>query len=402
MDSLRFLDEDSFRAINGLVLVRLPNYRLWRYGDRVGVQGSLETPTEDGQFSYRDYLARKRIYTLMSNPQVELLMHGRGNWLLYGLYALREHAKSTLYELFPDPEASLLIGILLGVETGIPESVNKAFQDSGTSHIVAISGFKWRAALAAPDGNLHLIVLDVNVNSQSGEALLIQTPTGRYVLINGGPSASALSDGLGRRLPPGQKELDFLVIAGAEEEQLAGLSRNLERYPPRQVLWTGPTGATRAARQVQEGLAGRSIPVVTAQSGGSLDLGEGAVLKVLSANERGAVLLLEWGNFRALLPLGVDATTLDSLTSDRSLPPISALFLAGSGYAPLNPPELIRNLQPQLILLSVAPGDRRNRPDPETLQAIQDFPLLRTDHNGWIDVTSDGKQAWVQVDQVRE
>ena len=32
---------------------------------------------------------------------------------------------------------------MLGIETGIPETVNRAFQDSGTSHIIAISGFNF-------------------------------------------------------------------------------------------------------------------------------------------------------------------------------------------------------------------------------------------------------------------
>ncbi len=61
----------------------------------------------------------------------------------------------------------------------------------------------WRAALAAPDGRLHLIVLDTHNDLVSGDALLIQTPAGRSVLVNGGPSARQLSDALGRRLSPG-------------------------------------------------------------------------------------------------------------------------------------------------------------------------------------------------------
>jgi Competence protein len=56
----------------------------------------------------------------------------------------------------------------------------------------------WRSALATPDGRLHLEMLDVG----SGDAFLIHTPAGRYVLVDGGPSARALSDALGRRLPP--------------------------------------------------------------------------------------------------------------------------------------------------------------------------------------------------------
>lgn len=46
-----------------------------------------------------------------------------------------------VYRLFPGPEASLLAGILLGVETTLPQSVRQAFWDTGTAHIIAISGF---------------------------------------------------------------------------------------------------------------------------------------------------------------------------------------------------------------------------------------------------------------------
>ena len=48
--------------------------------------------------------------------------------------------------------------------------------------------FVWRVGLSAPDGRLHLTALDVG----SGEALLVQTPGGRYVLVNGGQSTRAL------------------------------------------------------------------------------------------------------------------------------------------------------------------------------------------------------------------
>jgi competence protein ComEC len=42
----------------------------------------------------------------------------------------------------------------------------------------------WRAAWMAPDGRLHLVLLDTNTETRSGEALLIQTPAGRRMLIN--------------------------------------------------------------------------------------------------------------------------------------------------------------------------------------------------------------------------
>jgi len=53
---------------------------------------------------------------------------------------MRQRAVDLVYQYWPDPEASLLAGILLGVETGILADVAAAFRDTGTAHIIAISG----------------------------------------------------------------------------------------------------------------------------------------------------------------------------------------------------------------------------------------------------------------------
>jgi beta-lactamase superfamily II metal-dependent hydrolase len=101
-------------------------------------------------------------------------------------------------------------------------------------------------------------------------------------------------------------------------------------------------------------------------------------------------MLLEWGNFRALLPVGMDFETLETLLDDRNLVHVSALLLAESGYAPVNPPEWIARLKPQVVLLSVASDDRQGLPSPETLRAVAGYSLLRTDQNGWIQLSTDG------------
>ncbi|MEJ2601096.1 MAG: ComEC/Rec2 family competence protein, partial [Anaerolineales bacterium] len=77
----------------------------------------------------------------MNQASARLLLHDQGNFLLAWVYALKRRALGTVYQIFPDPEASLMAGILLGVETGIPGPVQQAFQATGTSHIIAISGF---------------------------------------------------------------------------------------------------------------------------------------------------------------------------------------------------------------------------------------------------------------------
>ena len=100
-----------------------------------------------------------------------------------------------------------------------------------------------------------------------------------------------------------------------------------------------------------------------------------------------------------LLPLGMDFGALENLQSTSTMHNLSALLLAESGYAPLNPPELISWLRPQVALLSVGPGDKTGLPSPETLEALEGYNLLRTDQNGWIEIKTDGKQMWVEVEK---
>ena len=130
-----------------------------------------------------------------------------------------------------------------------------------------------------------------------------------------------------------------------------------------------------------------------------LDLGEGAILRVLATGPRGSVLLIEWQNFRALLPIGMSFEALDELRNGASVGPVSVLSLADSGYAASNPPEWIANLNPELVILNVAAGDENGMPDSEVLETVKEYSLLRTDQNGWVEITTNGEQMWVNVER---
>jgi competence protein ComEC len=110
----------------------------------------------------------------------------------------------------------------------------------------------WRGVLSAPDGRLHLTILNVSQAERSGDGILIQTPTGRNILIDGGPYVTLLSDSLGRRLPLGARQLDWLVVAAAGEAQLGALSRVIERFPARPGLmvrsYPGHAGCPQPSR----------------------------------------------------------------------------------------------------------------------------------------------------------
>ena len=656
---------------DSLILVRVPNNQTFQYGDILRLRGKLKTPPENEDFSYRDYLAAKNIHSYMTNAEVTVLPGNAGNPFFAMLYTFKEKSLANIYRMYPDPESSLLAGILLGVDTGLTSELQQAFKNTGTAHIIAISGFNisiiagiffaffskflgdrrgtivailgialytvlvgadaavvraavmgslalfarqvgrrqvalntllavaalmciwnplyvwdvgfqlsffatlglilyatpfsefanriivkyfptsaaekfaelfsefvlltlaaqlttipimayhfqrislvsfianpfilppqpavmilgglsvllshvwmllgqvvawitypfvvytirmvelfdrvphgtlflgdvsiwftvffyvallsltfgwssfkewtrslgqkagsvgvgsvlvilviglllvWRAAASLPDQLLHITFLDVG----SADAVLIQTPGGKSVLINGGASVTILADELGRRISAFDRRLDWLVVAATDEEQVAALPRVLERYPPDQVLWSGNAQASFSSLVLKEYLATKQILVTNAEVGQVLDLGDGGTLKVLTVGPRGSVLLIEYKNFRAVLPVGMSFEALDELRSGASIGPVSVLSLADSGYAASNPDEWFANLNPELVVLSVDAADENGMPDGEVLKAVKDYSLLRTDESGWIEITTDGTQMWVNVER---
>ena len=129
------------RDVSGSVLVRAPRYPQYDYGDELEIGGLLETPPELEDFSYREYLARQGIYSILWRPQITLIDRGHGSVLKRALLAFKRQAQGVIALILHDPQAALLTGILLGVETGIPADLMKDFSATGTAHIIAISGF---------------------------------------------------------------------------------------------------------------------------------------------------------------------------------------------------------------------------------------------------------------------
>jgi len=127
--------------VQGTALVYLPRYPTFTYGDRLQVTGLLQTPPEFADFSYREYLARQGIFSLVRRAQAVRVGKGTVNILQAVLLSFRQRAQAVIGRILHEPAASLLTGILLGVEGGIPKDVSDAFAATGTSHIVAISGF---------------------------------------------------------------------------------------------------------------------------------------------------------------------------------------------------------------------------------------------------------------------
>lgn len=127
--------------VSGIVQVKTYRYPEMTYGMRLRVNGRLETPPEDEEFSYRDYLARQGVHSIMELPYTRVLAEGEGSPLYHTLFAFKQRAQDTIIQLFPAPQSALLTGILLGNDNNIPPDLADDFRSTGMTHIIAISGF---------------------------------------------------------------------------------------------------------------------------------------------------------------------------------------------------------------------------------------------------------------------
>jgi len=143
---LRLQAEEIFvhnrsQATSGLLLVEARRGVDVAYGDRLRATGALEMPRSWDRFSYADYLGRQGLFSIMRNAALDILQREQGAPLHMLLLRAKASAKRGIADALPEPQASLLTGILLGDESGISPHLKEDFARVGASHVIAISGF---------------------------------------------------------------------------------------------------------------------------------------------------------------------------------------------------------------------------------------------------------------------
>jgi competence protein ComEC len=237
----------------------------------------------------------------------------------------------------------------------------------------ALTFFAWNAVIVRPDGRLHLTLLE----SGGIPTLLIQSPGGEVILVNGGADSGELRQALGQRLPLLDRQLDWLIIASDAKDSLNSLDRTLSRTPARQALWV-LLKPNETAKRLREQLETRQIPVNDAAPGLALELGDGARLEVLCQEQNSAVIGITWQSFKAAV-----------LTGAAVKPACLAQVAPNVAAAPY---ELAGSLEInglQLVLISDQAQDAQN---PIDLNGIR---VIRTSQSGWITLVTDGETLWV-------
>ncbi len=261
--------------------------------------------------------------------------------------------------------------------------------------LAIISGLTWHKLAHQPDGDLHITILDVG----EGDAVLLRSPNGGSVLINGGSSPIRLTDLLSRYTSIFERELDWLIIGGTSYDQVGGLTRLSDHFVIRHSLIPRSSGKGSFQR-VLEDLDKSSTPKTIYEPGHRLALGDGAFLEFLSVSDSGALIMIEWDSSRILLAPGADPALILESLDDPRLRSVSAVLLPAGGYAAVNPDEWLKHLDPGVILLSLRTGEMPAELPKNISGPLLNRSILRTDINGTIDLTTDGSKLWIEVDRV--
>ena len=264
----------------------------------------------------------------------------------------------------------------------------------------------WLALRQLPDGRLHVYFLDVG----QGDAILVQTPDGRQILIDGGPNPTALLSEMSAVLPFWDRSLDLVVLTHPDGDHLTGLLAVLDRYQVGRVLDTSQTDAAPLAAAWRERLAKGNIPRTTAQRGMRIPFGD-VMLTVLHPsskpltgtasddNNNSIVLRIDYGP-TSLLLTGDAESEAEADIIKAGLPLQADVLKIGhhGSNGSTSAPFLVA-VTPSEAVIQVGADNSFGHPAREVLKRLMDAraEILRTDTNGRIEAVSDGRKLSVKV-----
>ncbi|MCJ7630135.1 MAG: DNA internalization-related competence protein ComEC/Rec2 [Longimicrobiales bacterium] len=243
-------------------------------------------------------------------------------------------------------------------------------------------------------GVIELVVLDVG----QGDAALLRSPGGRWVLVDAGPKTRTFDAGARTVLPylrrRGVEALDLMILTHPDMDHVGGAASILEEFPVRAVLDPGVATGTEVFLDALEAAGERGIPWHVMAAGDSLNL-DGMAVRVLAPkredsgptddrNDASLVLEIRFGAFAALLTGDAPAASEERFLPRILSPRIQVLKVGHHGSSTSTTSELLERVDPGTALISVGKRNGFGHPHPATLARLRQAGarLFRTDEGG--------------------
>ena len=276
-----------------------------------------------------------------------------------------------------------------------------------------VASLAWSQALSRDD-LLRVAFLDVG----NGDAIFIETPGGRQVLVDGGTDGLALARLLGERMRFNDRHLDMVVATHPHTDHIGGLTLALERYDVGAILERRIDYESAAyeawARAVSDEQA-QGAAVIQARAGQVIALDENTRLEVLwpkddllhdtnsDADNASVALRLTHGDVSVLLTGDIFAEAERALLASGAALDSDALKVAHHGSDSSSTLEFLSAVSPAAAVISVGEGNRFGHPDGAVMERLREFTgqsgTYTTANHGTIELTSDGKTLWVSTER---
>ncbi len=334
------------------------------------------------------------------------------HWTLRCLYSLSQFHVAQWRVSDPGPLLVLLaaVGILVAF---VAARRRRVIAFAGLALLFISSGVAagYHSAPRTESGNLEITAIDVG----QGDSLLVVSPEGRTMLIDGGgsigPVHSEFDFGEDVVAPylwsRGLERLDVVALTHAHGDHIGGLPRIIEDFRPTE-LWVGVNPDVAVMNRLFEAAAANHVAIRRHTAGESWDWG-GTNVRVLSPppdwqpkpkpkNDDSLVLLVRYGQTSALLAGDLEKQ-MERFVATES-PGADLLKVAHHGSATSTTPELLAAVHPRFAVISVGYRNSFGHPRQAVLERLQASRVrtYRTDLFGAVTFLLDGKRVQAYVE----
>ncbi len=254
----------------------------------------------------------------------------------------------------------------------------------------------------------HLRITFVDVGQ--GDAILIQTPSGHDMLIDGGPDDRVL-EGLRKKMSFFDHHLDVVLATHPDADHITGLVPLLSQHHSDHVILSPATSDTGVYKVFMDEVAVASSSVHIGTRGDQIDFGDGVVVTLLypgtirtwkdgDTNDASLVTLVTYGSTTALLTGDLPSNNEDELIA--LLPHDITIYKAGHhGSKYSSGDQLLSYIRPEYAVVSAGLGNRYSHPHTETLERLQHYAkeILSTITSGTITFATDGSSVWLSTEK---
>ncbi len=274
--------------------------------------------------------------------------------------------------------------------------------------LIAAAVVLWLRLADGPDGMLRVHFLDVG----QGDSTLIVTPSGRQMLIDGGPDGDVVSQRLAGVLPGGDRSLDVVLMTHLDSDHSQGLLAVLDRFAVGAVLTGPPTADGPVRPEWEQTLARKGISPMEVSAGHRIVLDDGVELEVLNpvpghplgdANNDSVAVRLQYGNVSVLLAADMEDEAELRLAGSSAEISSTVLKAGHHGSGTSSAQKFLDAVGPEIAVVSAGLDNQYGHPAPEVLERLEASVgpqnVYRTDLQGTIEFVSDGSRWWVQTER---